>query len=266
MVDAKKPVKEPIFSSKEEKELFDYSLPRYFHLQKEIRRLYPVGPKQPRLLDLGVGGGSFLYLLRAAGYQELFGLDKPYDLNVSPVAAVSATENFTEILKKRSQTYGFTVALADFARERLPYESGSFDLVVMTEVLEHLYTGVLHTFGEIYRVLKPGGYLLLTTPNVRSLKNLSLFFTANIFENLRKYTELPLGYFHFRLYTLQEVEYLCEKVGLICEVKKCLNFHRTPFPGHSSFPTRLFLTLNYYFGKYLYGGFNQYLYVRAKKK
>jgi SAM-dependent methyltransferase len=46
----------------------------------------------------------------------------------------------------------------------LPFPTGSFDLVWCTEVIEHLRDPVF-TLSEIRRVLKPGGKLLLTTPN-----------------------------------------------------------------------------------------------------
>lgn len=48
--------------------------------------------------------------------------------------------------------------------ESLPFKNGSFDMIFASEVLEHLYdTG--YFLSESYRVLKPGGTLLLSTPN-----------------------------------------------------------------------------------------------------
>jgi len=46
---------------------------------------------------------------------------------------------------------------------RLPFREGLFDLVLCTEVLEHLHTPEL-ALKELWRVLRPGGKLLLTTP------------------------------------------------------------------------------------------------------
>jgi SAM-dependent methyltransferase len=46
---------------------------------------------------------------------------------------------------------------------RLPFRAAAFDVVLCTEVLEHLHTPAL-ALREMYRVLKPGGELLLTTP------------------------------------------------------------------------------------------------------
>ena len=57
---------------------------------------------------------------------------------------------------------------ANSERDRWPYEDGSFDLVTGMEILEHLALDPYFFFSEAARVLKPGGHLLLTTPNVVS--------------------------------------------------------------------------------------------------
>jgi SAM-dependent methyltransferase len=52
-----------------------------------------------------------------------------------------------------------------------PYEDGHFDIVIFTEVLEHLSRDPLQTMSEINRITKPGGYLLLSTPNCASVRS-----------------------------------------------------------------------------------------------
>ena len=70
---------------------------------------------------------------------------------------------------------GFPATRLDL-NEGVPFPDGSFDLVVILEVLEHVVRAE-HALGEIWRVLVPGGRLLLSTPNhafyksrVRALK------------------------------------------------------------------------------------------------
>ena len=55
--------------------------------------------------------------------------------------------------------------MLDIAKEALPHKDNSVDCVIMAEVIEHLteYKGKL-AIKEIHRVLKPGGYLFLSTP------------------------------------------------------------------------------------------------------
>lgn len=50
------------------------------------------------------------------------------------------------------------------SNERLPFDDDAFSLVWCSEVIEHLRDPAF-TIGEFRRVLKPGGYITLTTPN-----------------------------------------------------------------------------------------------------
>lgn len=50
----------------------------------------------------------------------------------------------------------------------IPVEDETFDFVLCTEVLEHMEQDPMFMLAEINRVLKPGGTLVLTTPNVVS--------------------------------------------------------------------------------------------------
>jgi glycosyltransferase involved in cell wall biosynthesis/SAM-dependent methyltransferase len=62
------------------------------------------------------------------------------------------------------------VDLFDAEKDRFPYADGSFDTVLCCELLEHLPSDPMFMMAEINRILKPGGHLVLTTPNVVSLR------------------------------------------------------------------------------------------------
>jgi SAM-dependent methyltransferase len=63
---------------------------------------------------------------------------------------------------------GVRVIRRDLERERLDVRGA--DCAVFTEVIEHLhYYYVPQVLSEINKSLKPGGYLILTTPNIASL-------------------------------------------------------------------------------------------------
>jgi ubiquinone/menaquinone biosynthesis C-methylase UbiE len=74
------------------------------------------------------------------------------------------------------------VDIANLNHDPLPYANATFDVVTATEVIEHLedYRRVLR---EIYRVLKPGGVCILSTPNILNL-NSRLRFLWFGFSNL----------------------------------------------------------------------------------
>jgi len=57
--------------------------------------------------------------------------------------------------------------LRDLTSDPLPVESRTCDAVLCFEVVEHFLNSPLPLFREIWRVLKPGGCLLLSTPNMQ---------------------------------------------------------------------------------------------------
>jgi SAM-dependent methyltransferase len=56
----------------------------------------------------------------------------------------------------------------DLEKDKIPYKEDAFSLVIYTEVIEHLGKNYLGSLMEIYRVIKPGGFLLFGTPNSKS--------------------------------------------------------------------------------------------------
>src|SRR5438876_1896407 len=61
--------------------------------------------------------------------------------------------------------------------QRLPYDDASFDVVLLIGVLEHLENHRI-ALGELARVLRPGGLLILTTPNIMRLNSRFHFFLS----------------------------------------------------------------------------------------
>lgn len=54
----------------------------------------------------------------------------------------------------------------DLSEGELPYASSSFDVITFKQVIEHLPFSARATLKSFYRILKPGGLLLLLTPNI----------------------------------------------------------------------------------------------------
>ena len=70
----------------------------------------------------------------------------------------------------RAQTRGLSVFRGTLAPPGLPIASGSVDVVVLNEVIEHL-VDTDAAVAELHRVLRPGGHLLLSTPNLAAWFN-----------------------------------------------------------------------------------------------
>ena len=77
---------------------------------------------------------------------------------------------------------GQNVQIADLDRDRLPYEDGQFDLVTCVEVIEHVenFRAVVR---EVFRILRPGGVAVFTTPNVLNMRS-RLRYLSSGFYNL----------------------------------------------------------------------------------
>jgi SAM-dependent methyltransferase len=88
--------------------------------------------------------------------------------------------------------------------ERCRTGPGPYDVIVFAEVLEHLYTAPELVLAYVRRLLRPGGLLLLQTPNAVSLsKRMKLALGINPFGRIRVDKANP-G--HFREYTLAELK------------------------------------------------------------
>jgi len=79
----------------------------------------------------------------------------------------------------------------------LPYAAETFDVVLLVEVIEHLENHRA-ALSELARVLKPGGILILTTPNVMRIKSRLHFFLTGYHKVRRRFVpfDTPLSEAH----------------------------------------------------------------------
>lgn len=89
------------------------------------------------------------------------------------------------------------------------------DIVLMAEVIEHLYTSPRIVLSFVKTFLTAGGVLILQTPNAVRLRNrLKMLLGRHPFEPIRDTRDNP-G--HFREYTARELRSLCRDASLNCE-------------------------------------------------
>ena len=103
----------------------------------------------------------------------------------------------------------------------LPYGNGAFDLVILSEVAEHLATYV-PAIAEIGRVLTPGGRLILSTPNLARLHSRWHFFWSGTHKLIRRRTGWDLSPDELYAYHIAPVDFpllhtLLHQAGLSIE-------------------------------------------------
>lgn len=131
------------------------------------------------ILDLGCADGSFI----AKAGEILNAI--PYGLDLDKATI--------------DEAIGLGVkAVSHDLSQVLPYKDKTFDLIFALEVIEHLFDTDFFV-EEIYRVLKPGGYLILSTPNLASLNN-RLRLLLGSYPKYLEFSQSGAGHIH--LYTL----------------------------------------------------------------
>jgi SAM-dependent methyltransferase len=101
---------------------------------------------------------------------------------------------------------------------RLPFADASFDAVLSIEGIEHLENRFGYT-RELHRLLKRGGVLILTTPNIVGLRSRVRFFGSGFYhrENRPLREAEPSPFHHIGLATLADLRYMLHTSGLRLE-------------------------------------------------
>lgn len=162
-------------------------------------------PPGAAVLEVGVTPGHFTELLVESGYR---------------VSGVDLDPFTRQALWAR---LGVEVRQANLEREPLPFADASFDWIVFSEVIEHLVYSPLPVLREFHRVLRPGGRVLISTPNELYVKSrlrtlLRVLFWQSLstrdefthqmrLEGAARYTT------HARTYTMRELSWLVQAAG-----------------------------------------------------
>lgn len=134
---------------------------------------------------------------------------------------ITTVDKPTDISNKLSSSLGLEVVGCDIEKDKLPFPDNSFDVILLNEVFEHLRIDLIFTMNEVHRVLKPGGQLWLSTPNLKSLKGIINFHFKSeawsvVGEGLyAQYKSLHEQGFmgHVREYTSKEVTGFLSHIG-----------------------------------------------------
>lgn len=105
--------------------------------------------------------------------------------------------------------YSLRVVMCDIEREALPFNDHAIATITLCATFEHLRVDPFFALEEMRRVLRPGGLLYLTTPNLYRLGNIASFALGRglAFDPIREYGKLrSVGHMgHVREYTASEI-------------------------------------------------------------
>lgn len=186
-----------------------YHAPRYAVLLKLVKEFAPA--ENPKILDVGIS--EFADMVR-----DTLGCD------------VDTLDIFPPQPMERGTQYQFDLNDCD-KPELWPTGLPSYDVVVLAEVVEHLYASPLHAFRLFRSLLKPGGVLLVQTPNAVALhKRVKMLFGRNPYMLIHE-QEKHAG--HVREYTLRELEDYARQAGYDVVRSLRLGYFDYRYIGHA---------------------------------
>jgi len=187
--------------------------------------LVPPGKAEDRILEMGAYLQITPALRLKLGYGEVRGCYYGPAGNADRKAAVSS----------HGEEFACELDLFDAEKDRFPYEDEYFSTVLCCELLEHLPNDPMHMMAEINRILKPGGHLLLTTPNISSLRAVSAIlqgYHPGFFPSYLRPNEdgVMCDARHNREYTPGEIQLLLADAGFEVEKLETGEFLEEPKP------------------------------------
>lgn len=196
---------------------------RIFYVNEALRRFLLTVEMTPKtqepgdkLLELGASP-YFLTLLLSS--------QRSYEIELANYFGDSHPSEATQKVKSTSRNVEFEFHYRNFNVERdlFPYPDDEFQIVLCCEIIEHLTQDPTAMLAEIHRVLKPGGYLLLTTPNILNLRYLLALVRGHNF--LHPYSGYGVYGRHQREYTLAELTDLVSGCGFEVIVARQEDLH-----------------------------------------
>ncbi len=196
------------------------------HLTRLVKTLEitPPGGPQDRILEMG----AYLQITPALASKLGYGCVR--GCYYGPAGSI----DHRTVTSAEGETFTCELDLFDAEKDPFPYPDGHFSTVLCGELIEHLTEDPMHLMSEIHRILKPGGHLVLTTPNIASLRGIAAILVGyhpGVFSAyIRPRAEGEVEARHNREYAPQEIRQLMENSGFTITLLETGPFRQTPRP------------------------------------
>jgi len=196
------------------------------HLTRLLKTLEitPPGGPQDNILEMGA------YLQITPALRSKLGYGCVRGCYFGP----AGTTEHRRVTSADLQVFECDIDLFNAEKDIFPYPDGAFSTVLCCELIEHLTEDPMHLMSEINRIVKPGGHLVLTTPNIASLRGISAVLMGyhpgvfNAYIRPRDGGEVEAR--HNREYTPKEIERLLCNSGFSVTLIETGPFRATPRP------------------------------------
>jgi SAM-dependent methyltransferase len=160
-----------------------------------IVRLLPKNKRPAAILEIGVGYGVLGVLLKRHCQCSV-------TVTEHPSRGYLRSSDFIQLMNAED----IRIVEHDL-NQPMPFGDETFDMVFYCDVMEHLPPDlVVKNFSEIKRIMKKGGSLILSTPNLARLPNRLRFFFGRGINPPPVPAKVGETYDHIREYTQDEVE------------------------------------------------------------
>jgi SAM-dependent methyltransferase len=167
----------------------------------------PAGGPADRILEMGAYLQITPALRSRLGYGEVRGC---YYGKLGEVERRS-------VVSTEGERFECDLDLFNAEKDVFPYPNAHFATILCCELVEHLFEDPMHMMAEINRILKGGGHLVLTTPNIASLRAISAIlqgYHPGLFPQYIKPSENgQVDPRHNREYAPREIRQLFEDSG-----------------------------------------------------
>ena len=158
--------------------------------ETRYRQMSKFAPNNVKVaLDIGIGSGKGGVILK-----QTFPEIRVFGLEAVKARTLNESLAYEEVFYSSSQSF--------------PFANDFFDFIVAGEVIEHISGTEVESFlFEIFRILKPGGVFVLTTPNPsdikRKIRGETILGGSHVSQHFPRATELRLNMASLKVVRLQ---------------------------------------------------------------